>query len=58
MLDFGLQNFSLSVCSQAESFEADLEVTGLREPKRPFTGVFIRAPVRLSTWLTLFDIKL
>ena len=29
-----------------ESFEADLEVEGLRESNRAFHGVFIRAPVR------------
>jgi len=34
--------------SQAESFEAPLEVAGLRDPGRPFMGVFIRAPVLLS----------
>ncbi|KAL9712327.1 Senecionine N-oxygenase [Leucoagaricus gongylophorus] len=34
--------------SQIESFEADLEVTGLRESERPFTGIFIRAPVVLT----------
>jgi len=34
--------------SQVESFEAPLEVTGLRDPNLPFTGVFIRAPVILS----------
>ncbi len=32
---------------QKESFEADLEVTGL---DRPFHGVFIRAPAILRTW--------
>jgi hypothetical protein len=31
---------------QVESFEAALDVQGLREPDCPFTGVFIRAPVR------------
>ncbi|KAF8729778.1 hypothetical protein AX14_006058 [Amanita brunnescens Koide BX004] len=31
--------------SQIESFEAPLQVMGLRDPGRPFTGVFIRAPV-------------
>ncbi|KAI0773573.1 SNO glutamine amidotransferase [Fomes fomentarius] len=31
--------------SQVESFEAPLEVEGLRESNRPFHGVFIRAPV-------------
>ncbi|KAI0269345.1 SNO glutamine amidotransferase [Gloeopeniophorella convolvens] len=31
--------------SQIESFEAPLEVTGLRDAGRPFTGIFIRAPV-------------
>ncbi|THH29559.1 hypothetical protein EUX98_g4634 [Antrodiella citrinella] len=34
--------------SQVESFEAALEVEGLRESDRPFHGVFIRAPVVLS----------
>ncbi|KAI9512754.1 SNO glutamine amidotransferase [Russula earlei] len=31
--------------SQVESFEAPLEVSGLRNAEVPFTGVFIRAPV-------------
>lgn len=30
---------------QVESFEAELEMTGMRDPGCPFTGVFIRAPV-------------
>ncbi|EKM76111.1 hypothetical protein AGABI1DRAFT_63730 [Agaricus bisporus var. burnettii JB137-S8] len=34
--------------SQVESFEADLDVPLLRDPERPFTGIFIRAPVVLS----------
>jgi len=34
--------------SQVESFEAPLDVDGLREPEKPFKGVFIRAPVVLS----------
>ncbi|PPQ73304.1 hypothetical protein CVT26_015333 [Gymnopilus dilepis] len=34
--------------SQVESFEAPLEVDGLRNPEQPFTGVFIRAPVVLK----------
>ncbi|KII83376.1 hypothetical protein PLICRDRAFT_47265 [Plicaturopsis crispa FD-325 SS-3] len=34
--------------SQVESFEAPLQVQGLRDSDRPFTGVFIRAPVVLS----------
>ncbi|KAI0782336.1 glutamine amidotransferase subunit pdxT [Abortiporus biennis] len=34
--------------SQIESFEAPLEVEGLRESERPFHGIFIRAPVILS----------
>ncbi|TFY73378.1 hypothetical protein EWM64_g10634, partial [Hericium alpestre] len=34
--------------SQAESFEASLQVECLRKPDVPFTGVFIRAPVVLS----------
>ncbi|THH17577.1 hypothetical protein EW146_g3258 [Bondarzewia mesenterica] len=34
--------------SQVESFEAPLEVEGLRDPTLPFTGVFIRAPVLLA----------
>lgn len=29
-----------------ESFEASIEVEGLKDPSEPFTGVFIRAPVR------------
>lgn len=32
---------------QRESFEADLNITGLREP---FRGVFIRAPAIMETW--------
>jgi 5'-phosphate synthase pdxT subunit len=31
-----------------ESFEADLEVDGLRDAQTPFTGIFIRAPVVLN----------
>ena len=31
--------------TQVESFEALLEVAGLRDSKRPFPGIFIRAPV-------------
>lgn len=34
--------------SQVESFEAPLEVEGMRDHERPFHGVFIRAPVILS----------
>lgn len=34
--------------SQVESFEAALEVEGLRESNRAFHGIFIRAPVRNS----------
>ncbi|KAI5120739.1 hypothetical protein M0805_006445 [Coniferiporia weirii] len=34
--------------SQTESFEAPLFVEGLSEPNRPFTGIFIRAPVILN----------
>ncbi|PPQ88903.1 hypothetical protein CVT25_009138 [Psilocybe cyanescens] len=34
--------------SQVESFEAALDVEGLRNPEDPFTGVFIRAPVVLK----------
>ncbi|PSS00607.1 hypothetical protein PHLCEN_2v4117 [Hermanssonia centrifuga] len=34
--------------SQVESFEASLEVEGLREANRPFHGIFIRAPVVLQ----------
>ncbi|TFK35085.1 SNO glutamine amidotransferase [Crucibulum laeve] len=34
--------------SQVESFEADLDVAGLRDAERPFTGIFIRAPVVLT----------
>jgi len=41
--------------SQVESFEAAIYVDGLREPNRPFTGVFIRAPVILSLVPTVHD---
>jgi len=34
--------------SQVESFEADLDVPGLRNPEQPYTGIFIRAPVVLE----------
>ncbi|KAJ7476942.1 PdxT/SNO family [Mycena galericulata] len=34
--------------SQVESFEAPLDVKGLRDPSVPFTGIFIRAPVVLA----------
>ncbi|KAJ7165599.1 PdxT/SNO family [Mycena crocata] len=34
--------------SQVESFEAALDVNGLRDPSVPFTGIFIRAPVVLA----------
>ncbi|KAI6106161.1 PdxT/SNO family [Pisolithus croceorrhizus] len=34
--------------SQIESFEAPLTVTGLDNSEKPFTGVFIRAPVVLA----------
>ncbi|KAF8628128.1 hypothetical protein AX15_004082 [Amanita polypyramis BW_CC] len=34
--------------SQVESFEAEFQVTGLRNPGLPFTGIFIRAPVVLA----------
>jgi len=34
--------------SQVESFEAPLKIEGLRDSDRPFTGIFIRAPVVLS----------
>ncbi|KAF9530917.1 glutamine amidotransferase subunit pdxT [Crepidotus variabilis] len=34
--------------SQLESFEAELDVQGLNDPKRPFKGIFIRAPVVLK----------
>ncbi|KAG9127077.1 hypothetical protein FRC07_000728, partial [Ceratobasidium sp. 392] len=34
--------------SQMESFEADLELNALPEADRPFTGIFIRAPIVLS----------
>ena len=32
--------------TQVESFEAPLEVSGLRDANIPFMGIFIRAPVR------------
>ncbi|KAJ7499713.1 PdxT/SNO family [Mycena latifolia] len=34
--------------SQVESFEAALDVKGLRDPSVPFIGIFIRAPVVLA----------
>lgn len=34
--------------SQMESFEADLELNALPDADRPFTGIFIRAPIVLS----------
>ncbi|KAG8747825.1 hypothetical protein FRC10_011271 [Ceratobasidium sp. 414] len=34
--------------SQMESFEADLELNALSDADRPFTGIFIRAPIVLS----------
>ncbi|KAI6040979.1 PdxT/SNO family [Pisolithus marmoratus] len=34
--------------SQVESFEAPLTVADLDDPEKPFTGVFIRAPVILA----------
>ncbi|KAG6811953.1 hypothetical protein H0H92_005117 [Tricholoma furcatifolium] len=34
--------------SQVESFEASLNVDGLRDSEQPFTGIFIRAPVVLT----------
>ncbi|CAE6438933.1 unnamed protein product [Rhizoctonia solani] len=34
--------------SQLESFEADLELSGLVDEGRPFNGIFIRAPIILS----------
>jgi 5'-phosphate synthase pdxT subunit len=34
--------------SQVESFEAELQATGLRNSKQPFKGIFIRAPVILT----------
>ena len=39
-----------------ESFEAPLQVTGLRDSRRPFTGIFIRAPVCLHRLLNVFEI--
>jgi 5'-phosphate synthase pdxT subunit len=41
--------------SQGESFEAPIYVDGLGEPNRPFTGIFIRAPVILSLVPTAHD---
>ncbi|THH05445.1 hypothetical protein EW145_g4789 [Phellinidium pouzarii] len=41
--------------SQIESFEVPLFVEGLREPDRPFTGVFIRAPVILDITPSTFS---
>lgn len=36
------------IIEQVESFEADLEVEGLRDAHTAFTGIFIRAPVVLA----------
>lgn len=41
--------------SQVESFEAPLEVHGLRDSARPFSGIFIRAPVLLSLKASPYD---
>ncbi|CAL1698669.1 unnamed protein product [Somion occarium] len=41
--------------SQVESFEAPLEVEGLRESERPFHGIFIRAPVVTAIHTTPSD---
>jgi len=41
--------------SQVESFEAPVYVDCLREPNRPFTTIFIRAPVILSLVPTVHD---
>lgn len=48
-----LCNLIAGFCVQVESFEADLEVEGLRESNRPYHGVFIRAPVILDLLPTL-----
>lgn len=40
-----------------ESFEAPLEVEGLRDPSSPFNGVFIRAPVSLELECSSLDIQ-
>lgn len=34
---------------QVDSFEADLSVSGIAEPERPFRAVFIRAPIVRET---------
>ena len=34
--------------AQVESFEAPLEVSGLRDADIPFVGIFIRAPVSIT----------
>lgn len=42
----GFRSADSILWAQVESFEAPLEVEGLREANRPFHGIFIRAPVR------------
>lgn len=34
---------------QVESFEADLSIAGIEDPRRPFHAIFIRAPLILHT---------
>jgi len=44
--------------SQMESFEASLELNGVRESTRPFTAIFIRAPVVLQLLSTSDDLPI
>lgn len=42
--------------TQVESFEAPLEVSGLRDASKPFTGIFIRAPVSSISFSEAFSL--
>lgn len=46
LLPLNMNRRQTHLAPQLESFEAELEVDGLRESSVPFKGVFIRAPVR------------
>ena len=43
------EDFDFSLRAQVESFEAPLEVSGLRDADIPFMGIFIRAPVSITS---------
>lgn len=42
------EDFDFLLRAQVESFEAPLEVSGLRDADIPFMGIFIRAPVSIT----------